>query len=800
MTRRLVWLAIFMIIGGTAFSQANTPATRVDIPAQPLVTALRQLAEQTGLQLAVETLITTGKTSAAVKGTLSSQDALEKLLKGTGLGYRFLDNHTVAVVAAEETTSLNSYSGDLQQISDTRTDFRLAQGNPGQPISESSDALRSKAQASTDSNEPVNRSAKTNETSLEEITVSSKRLEEEIPQELEKYGTRVDTITTAQITDGGYTDVAQALGTLAPGLYLNSKNGPFDYVDASFQGSRTEDILWLVDGVRINNRLYAGTTPLDTIPAGMIERVEVIEGGQALFYGTQAVAGAINIVTKAFSDKPDGAVSIAADSNTGRHADGYARDALGKNQFVVYLSSDKSEGFQPFRNQDYQPSGTDRRRPYEVLTLGLKYAYNFTDDIRISADEQHTDARLGYANPYLVASEFNDRTEDLLTMKLDAKFNDSIQLFIKPYYHWWTSYVTQDNNTIPPSNTLTILYDHDRWGYRDSGANVLTEIRPGGFLEYFAGYDLQDYTGSDASLVITQHTETTQALFGQIRTSNEFSTNLRLSTGFRYNRPSVGPTATVWTVNGQYDIGQHMYVRGDVGTTFRLPTTEELFANDPLDERGDPNLKPERGTNTTLALGGHVGAGETNVGWEFIGFYRELKNLIDYASFDATTSQSVFGNVPGTVRTRGGEFTLNAAVASWLSANMNFTYADARDSSTGEQISRVPKNLLKAGLDYHPQDHPWGSTITLNHFGTTYRTGLWDGTESYGNTTVVDASARYFIDPARRQRIDVTLQNLFDKTYATGLGSGTRDADGSFYTFWNLGVPRTLRISYTYGF
>ena len=52
-----------------------------------------------------------------------------------------------------------------------------------------------------------------------------------------------------------------------------------------------------------------------------------------------------------------------------------------------------------------------------------------------------------------------------------------------------------------------------------------------------------------------------------------------------------------------------------------------------------------------------------------------------------------------------------------------------------------------------------------------------------------DASARYFIDPARRQKIDVTLQNLFDKTYATGLGTGTRDADGSFYTFWNLGCP-----------
>jgi outer membrane receptor protein involved in Fe transport len=43
----------------------------------------------------------------------------------------------------------------------------------------------------------------------------------------------------------------------------------------------------------------------------VVERIEVLDSGQALFYGTQAVAGAINIVTKSFSDHPDGAVRRA---------------------------------------------------------------------------------------------------------------------------------------------------------------------------------------------------------------------------------------------------------------------------------------------------------------------------------------------------------------------------------------------------------------------------------------------------------------------------------------------------------
>ena len=194
-------------------------------------------------------------------------------------------------------------------------------------------------------------------------------LEQDLPQTLAQLGTRVDTVTGVDIKNGGYLDVGQSLQATVPGLYVAPKNGPFDYVDVSLQGSRTQDILWTVDGVRINNRLYGGTTPLDTLPAAMIERIEVLEGPQALFYGTQGIAGAINIITKDFSDMADGQVSVGFDSNSGRHLDGYFRDPLGKSHFVVCGSADKSEGYQPFRRRDYQPSQSDRNRGYEVLTV-----------------------------------------------------------------------------------------------------------------------------------------------------------------------------------------------------------------------------------------------------------------------------------------------------------------------------------------------------------------------------------------------------------------------------------------------
>jgi outer membrane cobalamin receptor len=248
--------------------------------------------------------------------------------------------------------------------------------------------------------------------SLDEIVVTAKSLEENLPQQLSQYGTHLDTISAAQIQDGGYIDVASALEALAPGLYISSINGPFDYVHISLQGSRTEDVLWLVDGIRINNRLYAGTTPLDTIPSSMVERIEVLDGGQALFYGTQAVAGAVNIVTKSFSDHPDGAVSVGGDSNNGKQVQGYFRDTIGSNHFVAYALHDESSGIQPLPDADYQPSGTDRHRSYKVTTVGGKYAYDFTDALSVTASYQHTNANLDFAQPMLTANAFNQRNED----------------------------------------------------------------------------------------------------------------------------------------------------------------------------------------------------------------------------------------------------------------------------------------------------------------------------------------------------------------------------------------------------
>ncbi|HEY4340441.1 MAG TPA: TonB-dependent receptor [Steroidobacteraceae bacterium] len=635
----------------------------------------------------------------------------------------------------------------------------------------------------------------TNDRNLEQVVVTG-HLEEDLPFDLEKYGTRVDIITAAQIRNGGFVDVAQALQSLTPGLYISPKNGPFDYADISLLGSRTQDVLWLVDGVRINNRLYGSTPPLDTLPAAMVERIEVLDGPQALFYGTQSSAGAINVITKSFSDTPDGGISLGADTNRGKHADGYFRDSFGSQHFVVFASDDQASGFRPFREQDYQPSSTDRERSYNLRTVGLKYAFDVTEALRLSATAQHTEGRVDDAAPAFVATSFNQRDEDIFSGKLDYTPNDQVQLFAKGYFHDWRSHFTEFDNDLETPGTLDVIDNHDFWGFKDSGANAAIKLDLNRGFEYYLGTDYQAYSGRDAVLVIAQKSEDVHAFFGQIATTPDLMPNVNLAAGFRYNDPSVGPSATVWNVSSKINLPAGLYVRAQAGTSFRLPTAEELFANDPEDERGNPDLKPERSRNFNLSLGGAVL--DQHLKWEVSAFYRDITDLISFDGFDDATDQSLAENIPGTVHIRGAEFTLESAISTDLSATANYTYNHARQNGD-QQIARVPLQQAKATLDFHPVSSPFGASIDLNYVGQAYQS-VWDGFEKYGKYLVVDVAGRYYFDSARHHSITARLENAFDKQYASSLGSSERDSDGSNYTYWNLGVPRTFQLRYNFQF
>ncbi|MBB6094179.1 vitamin B12 transporter [Povalibacter uvarum] len=635
---------------------------------------------------------------------------------------------------------------------------------------------------------------------LEEVLVTARSIEDTLPVELKRYGHDVETVTADRIAAAGYVDVSSALQFEVPGLFVSPGSGPFDYVDVSLQGSRTGDVLWLVDGVRINNRIFNDTSP-DTLPANMVERVEVLKGAESLFYGTQGVAGAINMVTRTFSDEPGGNISLSADTNDGYHLSTYGRGTIGAHKFVAYASKDEGDGYRQF--DMYQPSATDRDRSYDVTNFGVKYGYDFGDRARLDLLWHHTDAVLDNNSAARTKRSYNNRDEDIANAKFSFRASDNLELLVKAYLHDWdTTYANIQNR--PVTMEEVVVYPPGTyWGFQDYGGTLLAKITPAGALEYHVGYDYQNYEARDDVFPIAGETETVNAFFGHIRTAENALENLNLAGGVRYNRGTSGKDATVWNVSGRYDMTDAVYVQGVVGTAFLLPSAEQLYYvgyPDDGDYAGNPDLKPEESKNVNLSIGGDIHIGSRPLAWLLTGFARDIDNLIDVGYDDPAYPNGRYENVVGTVEVRGAEASLTTPIGEAFKLNASYTYTRSRNEGSDLQRPRTPERFAKAGLNYAPAQGRFEAGASLYWVGDVYQSVGAFGRRNFGNYTTLNLTARVYLDRDRHHRIGAGVQNVFDEEYATRLAQVQADNGTGPVLVQRLGVPQTFNLNYTYQF
>lgn len=631
---------------------------------------------------------------------------------------------------------------------------------------------------------------------IDEILVIEKRIEETIPLDLSRYGSRVEVITAEQIEKQGFSDIGQSLQRLIPGFFVAPKNGPFDYFSGSLQGSRSQDVLWLIDGVRISNRLYNTTMPLDTVPVSMVERIEVLKGGQGIFYGTQSVSGVVNIVTKGFSETTGGSVHVGVHTNDGYNVGGYFRGSANGHQYVFYASRDEADGFQPFRDEHYQPSSTDRDRSYEVSNVGLKYGYDFSDRSRISLHYQHTSNDVDFASPQRVKAAFNEREEDIFTLKWDYLWTDDSGLFAKAYYHDWDSWFSQFENDLDNPGGVITVDDRSFWGYEDYGLNAMARIRMNDSMQLVVGLDHQSYSGRDDVLLIAERTESVNAVYLQVRSAENWSASTQLAAGLRYSKQDEANGMVLWNLSGKHFFNDKLYARGNIGTAFRLPDAWQLYGNDPCCTQGNPELEGEESFNVNLAIGASNSVGEGEMTWEVIGFHRTIDNLIG-------SEDGIRVNTQNEVTISGGEALLSYSSDHDWSTTVDLTISNAEATGSNQQIPNIPELALKWLLEYAPSGKQYGVNGSLLYIGDVYSDvgGFFanGSLAEHGNYSLVDISGYYFFDSDQKHRVVLRLENVFDEDYATSVRRGRTDAD-ELYLYDNLGVPRTLHLTYRYKF
>jgi len=302
-------------------------------------------------------------------------------------------------------------------------------------------------------------------------------------------------------------------------------------------------------------------------------------------------------------------------------------------------------------------------------------------------------------------------------------------------------------------------------------------------------------------------------VFAQIRSTDQLIQNGSFAAGVRYN-DTGGATSTVWNLSGRYDFMPGLYAQGILGTSFLLPNAEQLFVIEEFWYLGNPDLEPEESENLNLTLGGDFSAGP-DLSWSATYFHRNIKNLIDGASFaDAGIDTSmpyrgldisgaagqydgVFFNVDGEVQVRGFELFGAADFGNGFRATASYTNAKTEMEGSSLQLARIPEAFAKLAAVYDAGG--WGAQANLLWTGKQVSNAGGFGPVNYGDYVVIDLAGHMFLDAEQHHKIGVRLENALDEDYATRVAAGVVDGGGPILVS-NRGVPQTLRVTYTYDF
>jgi iron complex outermembrane receptor protein len=283
-------LTLLMAPGGAALS-AEPGRLMLSIEAQPIREALRALSEQTGLQILFrsEGVRAEGLTAPRVSGELSAREALDRLLAESGLTYEFINERTVRISSATPVAMGSSGGAVTAAGTDWSEDIRLAQAQSASQAVPAPDAA-----SGADPTEVRGAGM------LEEVVVTGSRVERsafDMP-------TPVITVDSAQIRQSGFTGIADLL-TQLPSVGLGPSLSTSQFADdagATFANLRSlgsARTLVLINGRRrVAGSSDSSAVDLSTIPATLIERVELITGGASAVYGADAVSGVINVILR----------------------------------------------------------------------------------------------------------------------------------------------------------------------------------------------------------------------------------------------------------------------------------------------------------------------------------------------------------------------------------------------------------------------------------------------------------------------------------------------------------------------
>ncbi|MCO4052791.1 MAG: TonB-dependent receptor [Bosea sp.] len=556
-----------------------------------------------------------------------------------------------------------------------------------------------------------------------EVTVTANRL----PTAIQRTGSAITVIPRAEIERTNPTSLVDVLRNVA-GVSLTEAGGPGATSDIRLRGANPNHTLVLIDGVRINDPAQAsGEFDAAIIAPSLIERIEVLRGPQSALYGSDAIGGVVNIITKRGRGQPTFSIGVEAGSYGTINTVGSATGTIGPWSFAFSGTAQRSDGFSRYgyrigrlgnanningvRAGKLEADGFTRFGGYGRIGYDPGTGFRFELSALSVDTRADTDAGSGLASPG--ATTFPDTTSSArrrlnqITARAeldtwDGALTHAIQLFAsRTERHFVGSTLARTGGALRETRTTS-----DFIGDR-AGAEYQATLRLQQFGSLIGGARIErESADTFGTNVLPTPGPRIRNVAAQQDTMSAFGLwqvpvgeRLTVSLGARHDKVSDMKGFTTWRATAAYRIPETGTVlRTSAGTGAKAPTLFQRFA-----VVGTPDLRPEFSTGFDIGIDQSLLDGRIKLSLTV--FQNNIRNLVQFnnsAGCLAQTAPRCYSNVDRAV-TSGLEASARTEIVEGkLSATAVYTYLHAKDEATNLTLQRRPQHTGRLALQWTP--------------------------------------------------------------------------------------------------
>ena len=570
---------------------------------------------------------------------------------------------------------------------------------------------------------------------LDEIVVTAARIEEPVGET-----TGGVTLIEGEDIQKMNVDFVPDVFRKIPELHVIQNGGAGKVTSVLLRGGSSSHTLVMIDGIRVNSTT-TGSFDFSGINVDDIERIEIVKGPQSTVYGSDAMAGVINIITQKGEGTPTAGTSLEAGS------------------FGTY-------------NPSLAVSGM-----YKILDYRLTGNYFSTDGI--SAAKNGTE-RDGYRNAS-VSGKFGIKPTENVEIEITGKyFYDRSELdgfdffgrkavddlnFVQRGHHALLSGKGMLRLSDMWGQTISVSRARDSLTFRDpdtafNNTEMVTTINtidwqhvfsPAEYYSIVAGLEYREEKGENPGF---DESLDNYALY----LSNKlklFRKSLVVTAGARYDDRDTSGTKATYRFGAVYTVPlAGASIRASYGTGFRAPALNELF----FPFYGNRNLKPEETTSWEIGISKDLF--EDRVHLSITYFDQEYENLITTNPMTFTAANVEEATV------KGLEASLLLTVNDHVSIKTGYTYLDTEDRQTGKQLPLRPQDKLNLAVDVSIKDFTVIADYTF--VGERFDSSVKRTLSSY---SIVTMSSSY--KASKELTLFARIENLLDEDYEETGSFGT---------------------------